>query len=129
MIVCHSKNIKTKVDDRVEGVAKEAEPRVAVVENASLAVCQSLCTVGEVLAVGLVEEGDGTVTCEVGLIGFGKEVFNVGTVFIKGIAHFVENVESKSFAVGNKTVDKREEGAVEREDAGHGKFNDGIVDG
>lgn len=118
-----------EVNDSVEGVAIESKPGVAIVEDSGTAVGEPLWSVGIVLTVGLVEEGDGTVTREVGLIGFVKEVVNVGTVFIKGIAHFVENVESKSFAVGDKTVDKREEGAVERENAGHGKFNDGIVDG
>lgn len=49
-----------EVDDGIECVAIEAEPRVAVVEYAGTAVSKTLRTAGIVLAVGLVEEAGGT---------------------------------------------------------------------
>ena len=78
-----------EVDDGVEGVAIEAEPRVAVVEDAGTAVGESLGASGKVLAVGLVEEGDGAMACKVRLEPFGQEIVDVGAVLLQGIAHFV----------------------------------------
>ena len=50
-----------EVDIGIESVTIEAEPRMAVVEDASLAVSKTLRTIGLVLAVGLVAEGCGSV--------------------------------------------------------------------
>ena len=40
----------------------------------------------------------------------------------------MENVEAKSFAIGDKAVGTRDEGAVHGKIAGHGEFKNGIVD-
>ena len=59
----------TEVDDRVEGVAIEAEPRVAVVKYAGATVGQSLRPTSVVLTVGLMKEDNRTMAGKVGLGG------------------------------------------------------------
>ena len=52
-----------EVDNGIESVTIEAEPQMAVVKYASLAVSKALRTSCIVLAVGLVEKGCGLVKC------------------------------------------------------------------
>ena len=101
---------------------------MAVVEYACLAVGESLRTSCIVLAVGLVEKGCGLVKCQIGLGGLGKVVVDVGTVFLQRVAHFMQDVEAKPFAIGNKAVGTRHKGAIQGQVTRHGKLKDGIVD-
>lgn len=73
-------------------------------------------------------EGYRTMARQIGLAAFGQVVVDVGPVFVEGVAHFVEDGEAETRAVGNKTVGAGGEGAVHGQEAGHGELEDGIVE-
>ena len=83
-----------EVNDGIEGVAIEAEPRVPVVEDTRTAVGEGLRTVGLVAAVRLRAEAGGTMACKVRLEAFGQEIVDVGAILLKRVAHLVKDVKT-----------------------------------